>query len=99
MEELDDIAYESNFFISGKKNWENYDFFAQHVDINGSTGKIFPIDTLNLIKSNGLLFDIIFDPQDTTEWRLVYDLISSNESTDEQLTYKSQDYFVFGCYL
>ena len=92
MESLEDIAYDSEFFISGRGNWENYNFFAQHVDINGSTGKIFPIDTLNLIKSNGLLFDIIFDPQDTTEWRLVYDLTSSNESIDEQLTYKSQDY-------
>ena len=94
MESLEDIAYDSEFFISGRENWENYNFFAQHVDIDGLTGKIFPIDTLDLIETNGLLFDIIFDPQDTTEWRLVHDLTDSNLPTNEQLADRTQDFLI-----
>ena len=41
---------------------------------------------------NGLLFDIIFHYQDTTEWRLVHDLAVSNLSTNEQLAYRTQDF-------
>ena len=32
MESLEDIAYDSEFFISGRENWENYNFFAQHCE-------------------------------------------------------------------
>jgi hypothetical protein len=91
---LDHIAYDSTTTMTGRKNWSGYDFFVQHVDLDGSEGQIFPIDTLTLIEPRSLLFDIIFDPQDTIKWQLVYDLAVSNWPADEWLSARTEDYLL-----
>ena len=91
---LDHIAYDSTTTMTGRKNWSGYDFFVQHVDLDGSEGQIFPIDTLTLIEPRSLLFDIIFDPQDTIKWQLVYDLAVSNWPSDEWLSARTEDYLL-----
>jgi len=56
LELLDEIAYDSTATMSGRNSWRGYDFFVQHVDIDGSEGQIFPIDSLSLIEPRSLLF-------------------------------------------
>ncbi|MFQ6608089.1 MAG: CHASE2 domain-containing protein [Fidelibacterota bacterium] len=94
LELLDDVAYDSTFTISGRSNWAGDEFFIQHVDVNGLTGPVFPIDTLMPIEPQSLLFDIIFDPQDTTQWRLVYDLAVTHWPADEWLSSRTQEYLL-----
>ena len=94
LDPLDDIAYDSTFTISGRKNWVGYDFFVQHVNTNGSVGQLYPIDTLMLIESRSLLFDIIFDPQDTTKWHLVNDLAVTNSPADSALAARTNTYLL-----
>ena len=54
---------QANLFstISGKDNWENYEFAAVPIYEDGSSEQGFLVDNINLIKPKGLLFDIIFD--------------------------------------
>ena len=94
LELLDEIAYDSTATMSGRNSWRGYDFFVQHVDIDGSEGQIFPIDSLSLIEPRSLLFDIIFDPQDTTKWQLVYDLAVSSWPADEWLSTRTEEYLL-----
>ena len=80
-------AYDNMYTISGKNNWENYEFAVVPIYEDGSSEQGFLVDNINLIKPKGLLFDIIFDPENTSTYDLV-DSISKNNGENKSLAKK-----------
>ncbi|MDP7529732.1 MAG: CHASE2 domain-containing protein, partial [Candidatus Marinimicrobia bacterium] len=78
-------AYDIMYTVSGREEWDGYNFAV--VPIYADTSREgYLIDSTTLIKPKALLFDIIFDPENTFNFDLVKALNSDNTPNDEYLT-------------
>jgi len=64
-------AFDTMYTVTGKENWKNYEFVVVPIFEDGSSEQAFFVDNINLIKPKGLLFDIIFDPENTSTYNLI----------------------------
>lgn len=85
-------AYDVVHTISGRTEWEGYNFAVVPIYPDGSSGEGYFIDSANLIEPKGILFDIIFDPENTYNYDLVNAVTSTSTLADENVAAEAQHY-------
>ena len=85
-------AYDIMYTVSGKEEWDGYNFAVVSIFPDGSSGDGFFIDSASLIEPKALLFDIIFDPENTYNYDLVNAITSSNPPADEAIAGATQQF-------
>ena len=78
-------AYDIMFVISGRNQWEGYSFAVVPIYSDGSSGEGYFVESARLIEPKALLFDIIFDPENTYNYDLVNAMNSSSPPSDEAI--------------
>ena len=87
-------AFDVTHFLSGKDTWDGYNFIVVPIFPDGSNGEAYFVDSLKLITPKALLFDIIFDPENTYNYDLVNAITSSNPPTDEAIAGAAQQFLI-----
>ena len=85
-------AYDVMYTVSGRTEWDGYNFAVVPIFPDGSSGEGFIIDSASLIEPKALLFDIIFDPENTYNYDLVNALTSSSPPADEAIAGATQQF-------
>ena len=85
-------AYDIMYTVSGKEEWDGYNFAVVSIFPDGSSGDGFFIDSASLIEPKALLFDIIFDPENTYNYDLVNAITSSSPPADEAIAGATQQF-------
>ena len=87
-------AYDVMYTISGRDQWDGYNFAIAPVYPNGPSEQAYFVDSANLIKPKALLFDIIFDPENTYNYQLVDAITSAGSVEDEGIAGAAQQFLV-----
>ena len=79
-------AYDVMYTLSGRTEWDGYNFAVVPIYPDGSSGEGHSIDSVSLIEPKALLFDIIFDPENTFNYDLVNALTNETAPKNEALS-------------
>ena len=85
-------AYDVMHTISGRTEWDGYNFAVVPIFPDGSSGEGYFIDSASLIEPKALLFDIIFDPENTYNYDLVNAITTASPPTDEAIAGATQQF-------
>ena len=85
-------AYDVMHTVSGRTEWDGYNFVVVPIFPDGSSGDGFFIDSASLIEPKALLFDIIFDPENTYNYDLVNTITSASPPADEAIAGATQQF-------
>ncbi|MBE44635.1 MAG: hypothetical protein CMO16_05615 [Thaumarchaeota archaeon] len=85
-------TYDVMHFIPGKEAWDNYNFVVVPIFTDGSNGEGYFVDSANIIKPKALMFDIIFDPENTYNYDLVNAIASVAPLSDEAIAGAAQQF-------